>query len=141
MSLMGAMGYVGGLLMQGANRSAQYNQQKKLQESQIKGHNIIAFDIPVLEKLYPSRKFTHNVLDTFNLSYIQFPQRNKHGLEDWGKDLGYEKFNPMTGKEYTDEEWKERKKTKSEAWDKYTPEMGAYCQQDVRVTELVLRLS
>lgn len=102
------------------------------------GHNIIAFDIPVLEKLYPSRKFTHNVLDTFNLSYIQFPQRNKHGLEDWGKDLGYEKFNPMTGKEYTDEEWKERKKTKSEAWDKYTPEMGAYCQQDVRVTELVL---
>lgn len=102
------------------------------------GHNIIQFDIPVLEKFYPSRKFTHNVLDTFNLSCIVFPQRQKHGLEDWGKDLGYEKFNPMTGKEYTDEEWKERKKTKSEAWDKYTPEMGAYCQQDVRVTELVL---
>lgn len=49
------------------------------------GHNIIAFDIPVLEKLYPSRKFTHNVLDTFNLSCIVFPQRQKHGLEDWGK--------------------------------------------------------
>lgn len=102
------------------------------------GHNIIQFDIPVLEKFYPSRKFTHNVLDTFNLSCIVFPQRQKHGLEDWGKDLGFEKFNPMTGKEYTDEEWKERKKTKNEAWDKYTSEMGAYCQQDVRVTELVL---
>ena len=102
------------------------------------GHNIIQFDIPVLEKFYPSRKFTHNVLDTFNLSCIVFPQRQKHGLEDWGKDLGFEKFNPMTGKEYTDEEWKERKKTKDEAWDKYTSEMGAYCQQDVRVTELVL---
>lgn len=102
------------------------------------GHNIIQFDIPVLEKFYPSRKFTHNVLDTFNLSCIVFPQRQKHGLEDWGKDLGFEKFNPLTGKEYTDEEWKERKKTKNEAWDKYTSEMGAYCQQDVRVTELVL---
>lgn len=102
------------------------------------GHNIIQFDIPVLEKFYPSRKFTHNVLDTFNLSCIVFPQRQKHGLEDWGKDLGFEKFNPMTGKEYTDEEWKERKKTKNEAWDKYTSEMGAYCQQDVRVAELVL---
>jgi DNA polymerase I-like protein with 3'-5' exonuclease and polymerase domains len=102
------------------------------------GHNIIQFDIPVLEKFYPSRKFTHNVLDTFNLSCIVFPQRQKHGLEDWGKDLGFEKFNPMTGKEYTDEEWKERKKTKNEAWDRYTSEMGAYCQQDVRVTELVL---
>lgn len=102
------------------------------------GHNIIQFDIPVLEKFYPSRKFTHNVLDTFNLSCIVFPQRQKHSLEDWGKDLGFEKFNPMTGKEYTDEEWKERKKTKNEAWDKYTSEMGAYCQQDVRVTELVL---
>ena len=102
------------------------------------GHNIIQFDIPILEKFYPSRKFTHNVLDTFNLSCIVFPQRQKHSLEDWGKDLGFEKFNPMTGKEYTDEEWKERKKTKNEAWDKYTSEMGAYCQQDVRVTELVL---
>lgn len=102
------------------------------------GHNIIQFDIPVLEKFYPSRKFTHNVLDTFNLSCIVFPQRQKHSLEDWGKDLGFEKFNPMTGKEYTDEEWKERKKTENEAWDKYTSEMGAYCQQDVRVTELVL---
>ena len=102
------------------------------------GHNIIQFDIPVLEKFYPSRNFTHNVLDTFNLSCIVFPQRQKHSLEDWGKDLGFEKFNPMTGKEYTDEEWKERKKTKNEAWDKYTSEMGAYCQQDVRVTELVL---
>lgn len=102
------------------------------------GHNIIQFDIPVLEKLYPHRNFTHNVLDTFNLSCLQFPERAKHGLEDWGKDLGFEKLNPLTGKEYTDEEWKQRKKIKNTAWDVYTDEMGAYCQQDVRITELVL---
>ena len=59
------------------------------------GHNIIQYDIPVLEKLYPNRNFTHNVLDTFNLSYIIFPDREKHGLESWGKDLGFEKLNPV----------------------------------------------
>ena len=59
-------------------------------------------------------------------------------MEAWGNRLGFEKFNPMTGKEYTEEEWKERKKIKNNVWDKYTDEMGAYCKQDVRVTELVL---
>lgn len=101
------------------------------------GHNIIQYDIPVLEKLY-NVKLTRNVLDTLNLSMICFPEYQKHGLEDWGTRLGYEKFNPVTGKEYTDEEWKERKKIKQTVWDKYTEEMGAYCKQDVRVTELVL---
>ena len=101
------------------------------------GHNIIQYDIPVLEKLY-NIKLTRNVLDTLNLSMICFPEYQKHGLEDWGTRLGFEKFNPVTGKEYTDEEWKERKKIKQTVWDNYTAEMGAYCKQDVRVTELVL---
>ena len=108
--------------------------------SRLIGHNIIQYDIPVLEKLYPDRNFTHNVLDTLNLSMICFPEypANMHSLEAWGKRLGYEKFNPMTGREYTDDEWKQRKKIKNTVWDKYTDEMGAYCKQDVRVTELVL---
>lgn len=101
------------------------------------GHNIIQYDIPVLEKLY-NIKLTRNVLDTLNLSMICFPEYRKHGLEDWGTRLGFEKFNPVTGKEYTDEEWKERKKIKQTVWDNYTVEMGAYCKQDVRVAELVL---
>lgn len=102
------------------------------------GHNIIAYDIPVLEKLYPTINFTHNVFDTFNLSYIRFPDRSKHGLDSWGEDLGFSKFNPITGKEYTKEELKEKKKIKADAWSKYTPEMGIYCKQDVKITELVL---
>lgn len=102
------------------------------------GHNIIQYDIPVLEKLHPEYTYTHCVLDTLNLSHIKFSDYQKHGLEDWGKRLGFEKFNPMTGVEYTDEEWKQRKKIKDNVWDNYTDEMGAYCKQDVRVTELVL---
>ena len=104
------------------------------------GHNIIQYDIPVIQKLYPNVKLTDNVIDTLNLSMICFPEypSNQHSLEAWGNRLGFEKFNPMTGKEYTEEEWKERKKIKNNVWDKYTDEMGAYCKQDVRVTELVL---
>lgn len=104
------------------------------------GHNIIQYDIPVIQKLYPNIKLTDNVIDTLNLSMICFPEypSNQHSLEAWGNRLGFEKFNPMTGKEYTEEEWKERKKIKNNVWDKYTDEMGAYCKQDVRVTELVL---
>lgn len=103
------------------------------------GHNIIQYDIPVLEKLYPNIQLTRNVIDTLNLSMICFPEypANQHALESWGARLGYEKFNPVTGKEYTDEEWKIRKKIKNEAWSEYTNEMGAYCKQDVHITELV----
>ena len=59
---------------------------------QLIGHNIIQYDIPVLEKLYPQYHFTHNVLDTLNLSMIQFPElpANQHSLEYWGKQLGFE---------------------------------------------------
>ena len=114
---------------------------KILQDTdQLIGHNIIQYDIPVIKKLYPEIKLTDNVLDTINLSMICFPEypANQQSLEAWGNRLGFEKFNPMTGKEYTPEEWKERKKIKDKVWDHYTDEMGAYCKQDVRVTELVL---
>ncbi len=60
------------------------------------GHNIIQYDIPVIEKLYDI-KLTTNVLDTINLSMICFPEYKQHGLEHWGQRLGFEKFNPVTG--------------------------------------------
>ena len=63
---------------------------------------------------------------------------HNHSLETFGKLYGFEKTNPLTGKEYTDEEWKQRKKIKAEAWNVYTEEMGAYCKQDVRITQLLL---
>ena len=102
------------------------------------GHNIINYDIPVLEKLYPDYKFTHNVIDTMNLSCIRYPLMHNHSLETFGKLYGFEKTNPLTGLNYTDEEWKQRKKIKNEAWNVYTKEMGAYCKQDVRITQLLL---
>lgn len=54
------------------------------------GHNIIVFDLPILERLW-GIKPTCNVIDTLSLSYYLFPDRVRHGLESWGEDFGVPK--------------------------------------------------
>lgn len=56
------------------------------------GHNIIRFDIPVLERLL-NFKFDKNkkLIDTLALSWYLYPNRNRHGLESWGETLGIKK--------------------------------------------------
>lgn len=54
------------------------------------GHNIIKYDIPVLELLL-NVKVTAKLVDTLAISWYLYPTRKKHGLESWGVDLGTEK--------------------------------------------------
>lgn len=61
-----------------------------LTEEIIVGHNIIKFDIPVIEKLL-GIKITARAIDSLGLSQYLYPERQKHGLEFWGIDLGIEK--------------------------------------------------
>ena len=112
-----------------------------LEESDVLiGHNITMFDIPVLKKLYPNIKFKDNVVvfDTLLMSRLMFPDitdkdmilvnkgglpKNlvgKHSLEAWGYRLGENK-----GDFGKDSDWKE-----------WTPEMQAYCEQDVQVSRM-----
>jgi DNA polymerase I-like protein with 3'-5' exonuclease and polymerase domains len=108
---------------------------------QIAGHNIIAFDIPALRKLYPnfvvSREQREQVLDTLILSRLiysnlettdlglmrsgQLPSKlyKSHSLRAWGYRLG---------------EYKGDYGAQEGAWETYTPEMLNYCIQDVVVT-------
>ena len=112
-----------------------------LQGRQITGHNIIAFDIPVLEKLYPdfivTREQRGQIIDTLILSRLiysnvettdlgllksgQLPSKlyKSHSLRAWGFRLGEYKG------DYGEQE---------NAWEHYTPEMLDYCKQDVAVT-------
>ena len=111
------------------------------QGEMICGHNIIAFDIPALSKVYPdfivSREQREQVIDTLILSRLiysnlettdlglmrsgQLPKRlyKSHSLRAWGYRLGEYKG------DYGEQE---------NAWDSYTPEMLDYCIQDVAVT-------
>ena len=105
------------------------------------GHNIIAFDIPALSKVYPnfvvSREQREQIVDTLVLSRLiysnldtidlglmrsdRLPRRlyKSHSLRAWGYRLG---------------EYKGGYGEQENAWETYTPEMLDYCIQDVAVT-------
>lgn len=102
------------------------------------GHNILTFDIPALQSVYPWFKPTGPVFDTKILATLAWPDVRAmdikarmvekgmpshlvgtHKLAAWGYRLGALKG---TYADTTD-------------WSEYTPEMGEYCRQDVRVTK------
>tara|TARA_R100001460_G_scaffold3427_1_gene10396 strand:- start:1881 stop:3656 length:1776 start_codon:yes stop_codon:yes gene_type:complete len=100
------------------------------------GHNIIAFDIPVLQKLYPDVELTTvNWVDTLVLTRLIWPDRRdrdyklfrsgklppkqigSHSLKAWGYRIG--EYKGEFG-ETTD-------------WAEFSDDMLKYCQQDVVV--------
>lgn len=78
------------------------------------GHNIIRFDIPVLERLL-GIKIKAKLVDTLALSWYLQPKRSRHGLESYGDDFNIEK--PLV------EDWE------SQDISVYTHR----CEQDVRI--------
>lgn len=70
-----------------------YNEIREfiLSQAVLVGHNIIRYDIPVLEKLLNIR-ITARLIDTLPISWYLKPQKGfKHGLEAWGERLGFPK--------------------------------------------------
>ena len=68
------------------------------------GHNIIRFDIPVVEKLL-GIKVEAKLVDTLALSWYLNHDRPRHGLEGYGEDYGIPKpqikdWNNLTPEEY-----------------------------------------
>ena len=54
------------------------------------GHNIIRYDIPVLEKIL-NIKIKSRLYDTLPMSWVMNPTRSKHGLDSFFPDFGIEK--------------------------------------------------
>lgn len=96
------------------------------------GHNILRFDNPAIQKFFPHFK-PEKVLDTLLLSRMAFldikrpdikrkgfPPKliGSHSLKSWGYRLGVLKG------EFGSEE---------SEWEKFTPQMLTYCEQDVEV--------
>lgn len=55
------------------------------------GHNIVKYDVPVLEKIY-GIKITAKLWDTLGISFYHYPiPKFKHGLGAWGERLGFGK--------------------------------------------------
>ena len=82
------------------------------------GHNIIDYDLPVLEKIYDCY-WNRNFIDTLVMSYLHNPDiSGGHSLSAWGSRLGLSKG-----------DWTE--------FSEYSEGMVEYCERDVELTGLV----
>lgn len=72
------------------------------------GHNIIRYDLPVLDKLISNFSCDAQIIDTLGLSWYLYPDRKKHGLELWGEDLGVAKPEIKDWKNLTIAEYQNR---------------------------------
>ena len=85
------------------------------------GHNIIGFDIPMVEKFGGVDLSDKKIIDTLVLSRLFNPTRDGgHSLETWGYKLGYPKI------EFED-------------YLNYSTEMLNYCVRDVQLNTRVLQ--
>ena len=83
------------------------------------GHNFIRFDGPAIAMVMGYTVPHEKVYDTLIMSRLnQFNRIGKHSMKAWGENLSFPKG------AYED-------------WSKYTPEMMAYCIQDVTVNEAI----
>lgn len=113
-----------------------------MEAEEIYGHNIVNFDIPVLQNVFPYfKEFEGKVYDTLILSRLFFTDildrdiktkprdmpvnlYGRHSLESWGYRLKFRKG------EFG----------KSADWQIYSREMEDYCEQDVRVTTKLVQM-
>lgn len=85
------------------------------------GHNAISYDCVHTHRLADGFASSANTVDTLVLSYLYDPALDGgHSLEAWGNRLK----NPKA--HFSD-------------WSQYSPEMDAYCQQDVRLGKQVAK--
>ena len=74
-------------------QTTDYAEMKAIIEDEdyyVVGHKIKQYDLPMLEK-FTGAKRKSKIIDTLGLSWYLYPNRLKHGLEEWGEDLGIAK--------------------------------------------------
>lgn len=127
---------------------------------EIWGHNIVAYDIPMLELLF-GWELEARIRDTLVLARLMFPDQKdkdfrlfeagkleggnigRHTLDSWGQRLGmfkgdYKKIKEAIGLErgYA----KDSEEMRKWVWGTWTEELESYCANDVEVTSLLVKM-
>jgi hypothetical protein len=81
-----------GMTDKGVRSTTSYDKMKEklLNADVVIGHNIMRFDVPVLERIL-GIKIKAKIVDTLALSWYLYPERLQHGLEGWGEDFNIPK--------------------------------------------------
>ena len=83
------------------------------------GHNLIGYDLPVLNRLWGFSVASERIIDTLVLSRLADPSKSGgHSLRNWGNELGFPKG------DHND-------------WTCLSADMIKYCIRDVELTEAV----
>jgi len=56
------------------------------------GHFFLGYDLPALRIMFPNIIFRAKIIDSLAISHYLYNDRLKHGLEDYGVELGFEKI-------------------------------------------------
>lgn len=117
--------------------------EKLMKAEELIGHNIVKYDIPALQKLYPSFNPKCKIFDTLLMSKLVYPDigelddrnirkgvfpkklRGKYSLKAWGYRL----------KEYKGDYCEQE-----DCWAEWSIDMQRYCEQDVMVTKKLFDL-
>jgi hypothetical protein len=75
------------------------------------GHNIIRYDIPVLEKILGIDLSSKEIIDTLGLSWYVFCQEKEHSLAVWGEKVGVAKVEISDWKNLSIEDYTKRCET------------------------------
>ena len=87
----------------------------------IAGHFFLGYDIHALKKIFPNINFQASIIDTLSLSHYLFNDKLKHGLEEWGVELGFNKI-----------------KIEKDEWTNLTYEKAVErCERDVLINALL----
>lgn len=118
------------LSMKGFDSTDDYDQMRKqlLEADYLVGHDIIRYDIPVLEKLL-GVKIRAKLVDTLALSWYLYPSRPRHGLEYWGEEFGIPKPVILEG------EW--LGPLEGETFPEFRDKMFHRCSEDVKINSVL----
>jgi len=103
------------------NTLINYNDIRNLmlqKDSVFVAHNGVRYDIPTIKRILNIEQYIR-IWDTLSLSWTLFPDRKKHGLDEWGIDVGVKKPEVLDWENLDIEVYKHR------------------CQEDVKINSII----